>query len=172
MIQNIVEQARPFFLYHGGTEAVEKPEVRTASRPVDFGDGFYTTSDFEQAAAFAKIRSDLRKTESGFVSVYEIDESRFADFAILKFKEPNEEWFGFVIDCRRGGKLFKKYDLIIGPVANDRVFRVLDFYEAGVYTKEHAIKELLPYRLSNQYAFFNKDLASKLKFIEYPEIKK
>jgi len=101
------------YLYHGGTEVIEKPEVRIANRPVDF-----------------------------------------------------------VIDCRRGGKLFEKYDLIIGPVANDRVFRVLDFYEAGVYTKVHAINELLPYKLSNQYAFFNKDLISNLKFIKYAEVKK
>ena len=160
-------------LYHGGTEIIEKPEIRSANRPVDFGDGFYTTSDFEQAANFAKLRADLRKTDSGIVNAYEIDEKLFANFIVLKFEEPNEEWFDFVIDCRRGGRLFEKYDLIIGPVANDRVFRVLDFYEAGgVYTKEHAIEELLPYRLSNQYAFFCKNLISNLKFVKCAEVKK
>jgi hypothetical protein len=159
-------------LYHGGTEIIERPEVRSANRPVDFGDGFYTTSDFKQASNFAKLRADFRKLDFGIVNIYEIDEKLFADFAVLKFEEPNEEWFDFVIDCRRGGKLFEKYALIIGPVANDRVFRVLDFYEAGVYTKEYAIKELLPYRLSNQYAFFNTDLISNLKFDRYMEVKK
>jgi len=159
-------------LYHGGTEVIEKPEIRIANRPVDFGDGFYTTSDFEQASNFAKLRADFRKVDFGIVNSYEIDEKLFANFSVLKFENPNEEWFDFVIDCRRGGKLFEKYDLIIGPVANDRVFRVLDFYEAGVYTKAHAINELLPYKLSNQYAFFNKDLVSNLKFIKYTEVKK
>ncbi|MCL2284031.1 MAG: DUF3990 domain-containing protein [Fibromonadales bacterium] len=158
-------------LYHGGTEIIEKPEIRIANRPVDFGDGFYTTSNFEQASNFAKLRADFRKMKFGIVNVYEIDEKLFTDFAILKFKSPNEEWLDFVLDCRRGGKLFEKYDLIIGPVANDRVFRVLDFYEAGVFTKERAIEELLPYKLSNQYAFFNKDLISNLKFVKYAEVK-
>jgi len=158
-------------LYHGGTEIIERPEIRAANRPVDFGDGFYTTSDFKQAANFAKLRADFRKKNFGIVNDYEIDEKLFADFSILKFENPNEEWFDFVVDCRRGGRLFEKYDLIIGPVANDRVFRVLDFYEAGVYTKEYAIAELLPYRLSNQYAFFNKNLISNLKFIKYTEVK-
>jgi len=160
------------YLYHGGTEVIEKPEVRIANRPVDFGDGFYTTSDFEQASNFAKLRADFRKVDFGIVNSYEIDEKLFASFSVLKFENPSEEWFDFVIDCRKGGKLFEKYDLIIGPVANDRVFRVLDFYEAGVYTKAYAINELLPYKLSNQYAFFNKDLVSNLKFVKYAEVKK
>jgi hypothetical protein len=159
-------------LYHGGTEIIEKPEIRAANRPVDFGDGFYTTSDFEQASNFAKLRADFRKLDFGIVNVYEIDEEIFSDFSVLKFEKPDEEWFDFVIDCRKGGKLFEKYDLIVGPVANDRVFRVLDFYEAGVYTKEHAIEELLPYRLSNQYAFFNRDLISNLKFAKHTEVGK
>jgi hypothetical protein len=159
-------------LYHGGTEIVEKPEVRKTNRPVDFGNGFYTTSNFEQASNFAKLRADFRKIDFGIVNTYEIDEKIFANFMVLKFENPNEEWFDFVIDCRRGGRLFEKYDLIIGPVANDRVFRVLDFYEAGVYTKEYAINELLPYRLSNQYVFFNDDLISDLKFIKNTEVKK
>jgi hypothetical protein len=159
------------YLYHGGTEVIEKPEVRLANRSVDFGDGFYTTSDFEQAANFAKLRADLRKTDFGIVNVYEIDENLFSNFTVLKFEKPSGEWFDFVIDCRRGGKLFEKYDLIIGPVANDRVFRVLDFYEAGVYTKEQAIEEFLPYRLSNQYAFFNRDLIFNLKFMKHEEVK-
>jgi hypothetical protein len=159
-------------LYHGGTEVIEKPEVRIANRPVDFGDGFYTTSDFEQASNFAKLRADFRKMDFGIVNSYEIDEKLFASFFVLKFENPSEEWFDFVIDCRRGGRLFEKYDLIIGPVANDRVFRVLDFYEAGVYSKEYAINELLPYKLSNQYVFFNKDLISDLRFVKYAEVKK
>jgi len=158
-------------LYHGGTEIIENPEVRIANRPVDFGDGFYTTSNFEQASNFAKLRADFRKMKFGIVNIYEIDENLFVDFAILKFESPNIEWFDFVIDCRKGGKLFEKYDLIIGPVANDKVFRVLDFYEAGVFTKERAIEELLPYKLTNQYAFFNKNLISNLKYMKHAEVK-
>lgn len=158
-------------LYHGGTDIIKQPEVRAASRPVDFGDGFYTTSDLKQSSNFAKLRADFRKMPFGIVNEYEIDEKLFTEFLILKFENPSENWFDFVLDCRKGGKLFEKYDLIIGPVANDTVFRVLDFYEAGVYTKEQAITELLPYKLSNQYAFFNKNLISNLKFIKYIEIK-
>jgi hypothetical protein len=144
------------YLYHGGTEIIEKPEVRTANRPIDF----------------AKLRADFRKANFGIVNIYEINEKLFADFSVLKFEKPSEQWFDFVVDCRRGGRLFEKYDLIIGPVANDRVFRVLDFYEAGVYSKEYAINELLPYKLSNQYVFFNKELISSLKFAKYAEVRK
>jgi len=47
----------------------------------------------------------------------------------------------------------------------------MHLYHGGTDTKEHAIAELLPYRLSNQYAFFNKNLISNLKFIKYTEVK-
>ena len=85
------------YLYHGGTEVIEKPKVRIANRPVDFGDGFYTTSDFEQASNFAKLRADFRKVDFGIVNSYEIDEKFFANFSVLKFENPSEEWFDFVI---------------------------------------------------------------------------
>lgn len=36
-------------LYHGSTVAVRNPNIQQGRKATDFGKGFYTTSDFEQA---------------------------------------------------------------------------------------------------------------------------
>lgn len=39
-------------LYHGGNMILEKPEIHVPSRPLDFGEGFYTTFSREQDLRF------------------------------------------------------------------------------------------------------------------------
>ncbi|WP_435084026.1 DUF3990 domain-containing protein [Ohessyouella blattaphilus] len=45
------------------------------------------------------------------------------------------------------------YDIVIGPVVNDSTLPVIDDYMSGIYTKEEAVKRLLPQNLTDQYAF-------------------
>lgn len=40
--------------YHGSDTVVEAPKILEAKRPLDFGGGFYVTSNKEQAEAWAK----------------------------------------------------------------------------------------------------------------------
>ena len=41
-------------LYHGSNLIVEKPKIITPNRYLDFGKGFYTTSNLDQAKNFAR----------------------------------------------------------------------------------------------------------------------
>ena len=43
-------------LYHGSTVRVEMPELRAGVSLLDFGAGFYTTSSYEQAERWARIK--------------------------------------------------------------------------------------------------------------------
>lgn len=61
-------------LYHGSNVVVQTPKILTASRTLDFGKGFYTTSSFEQAAKWAINRQKKEKDSSAVVSVYSIDD--------------------------------------------------------------------------------------------------
>ena len=67
-------------LYHGSNVTVEKPEIKTSIRGLDFGDGFYLTSDIEQAKKFSvtvrdrAIRLRTDPVGSPTVSVYEYNE--------------------------------------------------------------------------------------------------
>lgn len=43
-------------LYHGSLEIVDHPEIRKAVRTLDYGDGFYATTSFQQAEAWVRRR--------------------------------------------------------------------------------------------------------------------
>ena len=60
-------------LYHGSTELVSKPEIRTGDVYLDFGVGFYTTTSFEQAERWARIKMRRENVDLGYVAVYEFD---------------------------------------------------------------------------------------------------
>lgn len=43
-------------IYHGSNVKVDKPTILIPNRTLDFGNGFYTTSNKEQAYKWAKIK--------------------------------------------------------------------------------------------------------------------
>ena len=75
------------------------------------------------------------------------------NFKIKDFTDDLETWIDFVCDCRNGSDSYKKYDLIKGKVANDKVFRVVDMYKQGIWDKERTIREIKVYETYDQFAF-------------------
>ena len=49
------------YLYHGSNMKVETPQLILSNRTLDFGSGFYTTSDESQATRWAKLQTKRRK---------------------------------------------------------------------------------------------------------------
>ena len=58
------------------------------------------------------------------------------------------------------------YDIVIGPVANDKTMPVISLYFSGIYDIEDTIKRLIPQKLCDQYTFRTKKAIKKLKFVE------
>ena len=140
-------------LYHGSNVAVEEPRLLKTQRDLDFGKGFYTTSDLDQATKWARRTAlRLRLTES-FVSIYEIDEEAMGKLRILKFDSPNADWLRFVVENRKGHPVPQEWDIIAGPVANDQTAPVIDLFLDGMYDEQEAIRRLLPQKLRDQYTF-------------------
>ena len=155
-------------LYHGSSVIVEKPILIPQQRMLDFGAGFYTTTNMEQAEDFAKKVGDRRETEKCYVSVYEV-----ADFttikkelSVLEFTKPSEKWLDFVFDNRAGKYNGDAYDVIFGAVANDTIYRVLTAYEEGIVGKQECIRQLKIRKLYNQMVFASERALSYLKFIK------
>ena len=138
-------------LYHGSTVIVNNPDVLHSEHHLDFGTGFYVTSVKEQAERWAKRKGLLQGNEKGIVSIYEYTEDN--NFKIKDFTDDLETWIDFVCDCRNGSDSYKKYDLIKGKVANDKVFRVVDMYKQGIWDKERTIREIKVYETYDQFAF-------------------
>ena len=157
-------------LYHGSTVAVRKPSLRPGRSNADFGKGFYTTSNYEQAVRWAHIKQEREETTRAVVSVYEFDETLFdnPDLNIRKFTGADEPWLYFVTDCRQSRG--HNYDLVQGPVANDKVFTTVNLFESGVLSAEAAILQLKAYKTYDQLSFHTTRVIVALKFVEATEV--
>jgi len=138
-------------VYHGSTFKVEQPNLEVLNHRTDFGKGFYTTSDYNQAERWAKIKRKRLHANSSYINVYEYIENN--NLNILDFKKTTEEWLKFVFKNRESNILAHKYDIVKGPVANDNLYFTLSSYEKGAYDFEETIKRLKAYTLVNQLSF-------------------
>lgn len=126
-------------LYHGSYVEIQKPELIFSRDNVDFGKGFYTTSIHEQAVKWCgKFK---RRNKDGVVSRYKFDDKAFEELKVLNFDTYSEEWLDFILVCRQG-KDNTDYDIVIGGVANDKVFNTIELYFDNLINKEEAIKRL------------------------------
>ena len=62
-------------LYHGSNVIVEHPKLIKQNRYLDFGFGFYTTTNRDQAVNFAQKVTVRRKTGEATLNIYSVDES-------------------------------------------------------------------------------------------------
>lgn len=93
------------------------------------------------------------------------------DFRVKTFDVDLNEWIDFVCACRDGSLDYKKYDIIFGKVADDKVFRVVDMFHQGIWDKERALKEIKVYDTYDQIAFINQEaIDSLLEFDSYYEV--
>jgi len=152
-------------LFHASNIEVNRPKIINRFKTLDFGTGFYTTSNKEQAESFAYKVYNRRKKE-GFptINIYEFND-RVRELNTLIFDLPSEKWLDFVVYNRKFGRK-EDYDLIIGPVANDDVFSVIALYESGNLTKNEAIERFKVKKLYNQYLFCNEKALSNLTFMK------
>jgi hypothetical protein len=153
-------------LYHGSNVEVKEPILLKVQRELDFGKGFYTTSDMEQAARWAWRTAKRRGESNAFVTVYEVNEDELKNIRLLSFDSPNVEWLNLVVKNRKGEYIAENWDIISGPVADDQTAQVIDLYLEGAYDEEEAIRRFLTQRLKDQYAFKTKEALKLLIFKE------
>lgn len=113
----------------------------------------------------------VRRGGTATVNMYEITDD-FVDVRlnVKRFEAPDEAWLDFVSAHRNGTYNGVQYDLIIGAVANDDVYRTLQVYSVGLLTKEQALEALKIKKLFDQYVFATNKSISMLKFVGYVEV--
>ena len=151
--------------YHGSNIIVEKPQLLIQTRGLDFGSGFYLTTNEEQAKRFSTIVLKRKKTGSAIVSVYEfnMDEAeKKLDF--LKFESANAEWLRFVAENRLKTYNGIIYDIVIGAVANDTVMPTIQLFLNNFLNEEAALITLKTSKLANQICFKTEKALSLLSF--------
>ena len=137
-------------LYHGGSQEVREPCLSYSRKILDFGAGFYLTSDLEQASAWARRVARVRKTGVPIVNVYETNDF-WSSLKTLRFEKADARWLDFVAANRTGRPAEDDYDAVYGPIANDRTIETVNLYLAGTISRNIALELLLPQKLKNQY---------------------
>lgn len=157
-------------LYHGSTVVVKNPTIVKGRKATDFGKGFYTTTDFKQAEKWANLQKARKQTEKAIVSIYEVPDNILElDIKILHFSGATKEWLEFVVNNRKNYKT-EKYDIVMGPVANDRLYFTITLYEDKEITANAAIEMLKAHILFDQLSFHTPETISLLKFTESKEV--
>lgn len=153
-------------LYHGSNLTVSEPKLVKQNRYLDFGFGFYTTTNKTQAIGFADKVTKRRKEGSRTVSIYEIDENKaFQECSVLRFDAPNGDWLDYVSENRAGTYSGMNYDFVYGPVADDDVYTTFALYTAGILSREQTIDALKVKKLYNQLVLTSEKALSYLKFV-------
>ena len=160
-----IEMAK-IVLYHGSNTKLENPQIINGARKLDFGSGFYTTSDKEQASKWAKLKFLRFNTGEPFLNIYNFDEEKASSLKILNFDMPNKEWLNFVVENRKGLYNGELFDIVHGPVANDSTITVINSYISKMIDENTAIALLLPQKLKDQYVFCTEKALSCLTFKE------
>ena len=159
-------------LYHGGSDIIPIPEIREPIRTLDFGKGFYLTTSKSQAERWVKNR--LRNYDDiGYVNSYIFNLGSAKSMLKIKvFESANEEWVDFVLANRMNDGYTHDYDVVIGPVADDKVYTQFSLFEGGIISKGTLIRELKTYRLVDQYLFHTKKALPYLKYVSNYKVTK
>ena len=157
-------------IYHGSIEIVARPELRKSNRTLDYGSGFYATTSYKQAEEWVLRRMSENEASLGYVNTFEFDRASLRKLNCFVFYSPTEEWVDFVMQNRTQKGFTHSYDIVYGPVANDRVYAAFALYEGGLINKQQLIAELKTYKLVDQYLFHTETALKTLTFIEAKEV--
>ena len=148
-------------LYHGSFQEVSNPNLEHSRTNVDFGRGFYTTPIYAQAIKWSEKFKN--RGWRGIISSYTIDEHYFEILKVLSFETYSEEWLDFILNCR-SGKDVSDNDIVIGGVANDKVFNTVELYFDGLIDKNEALKRLRYEEPNLQICFRSMEALSRIHF--------
>ncbi|MBR5970918.1 MAG: DUF3990 domain-containing protein [Lachnospiraceae bacterium] len=163
-------------LYHGSNTVIDTIDLSKGRPNKDFGRGFYVTTIKEQAEKMARRVVRIYGGEP-YVTVFEFDEKRIAATGIScrRFDRPTKEWALFVINNRNRHfevvaspecNIDNKYEIVIGPVANDDLALLFRQFAGGFITVEELTEEMKYKELTLQYSFHSERAVGLLNKVE------
>lgn len=151
-------------LYHGSNTEIDRIDLGRCRPYKDFGKGFYLTDIKEQAQRMAARTARMFKGNP-VLTLFEFDlqEAQASGLKIKAFDKPDREWARFVMTNRdiETAQPCHDYDIVIGPVADDTIARVLRLYTEKFISEEQLLRELTFSKVTSQY-FFHSEAAIKM----------
>jgi hypothetical protein len=127
----------PLILYHGtlrinGDSILRGVELRRGRADADFGRGFYTTTVWEHAVQWAKIKAQIDPGNDPIIVAFEVDRDQLAALEFLCFvrADPDaSDFWNLVFRCLRQADDHHRaanqgwYDIVIGPLVKSYHYR-------------------------------------------------
>ena len=163
---NISSSSEKVLLYHGSKSGIKGPIAPISRERCDFGKGFYMGTEPYQPLT---LISDFEESKFYVISL------DMTGLRVLNVK-PDLEWAMLVaynrgkMDEVRGTSLYehyaamsKGYDVVVGSIANDRMFYVLDNFFLGNITDKALVMSLSALQLGKQYVAITEKACKHVK---------
>lgn len=154
-------------LYHGSNQIVEKIDLSKSKPNKDFGRAFYLSESRSQAEEMAEFKV-LTFGGGAVVNAFEFNDDvlNVKELKVKRFEHYCEEWAHFVFQNRDTKCLqnIHHFDIVYGPIANDRVGRQISNLKDG-YIDFKEFMNRLKYMKGEtfQWAFCTTAAISKLR---------
>lgn len=158
-------------LYHGSNMSIDKIDLKRGRRGKDFGQGFYLSADRSQAQMMAERTVDREETGVATLTTYQFDDSilfRPSDLKVKVFEGYSKEWAEFIM-MNRHNRTFEPahdYDIVYGPIADDKVGLQISRYQLQYIAMDELIRQLSFIRPTFQFFFGTERAISLLHKIE------
>ena len=155
-------------LYHGSNVLIKDINLALCNPYKDFGQAFYLTTEKDRAMDVALARVDIFGGEP-VVNAYCFDENHLADgtLSFKSFEGYTEEWADFIYNHRDETNVppyMHTFDVVFGPIANDRVGLQIRNYRLGNIDKKEFLRRLIYMKgITFQYAFCSNSAIEKLQ---------
>lgn len=177
----------PNVVYHG-TVSIHKDslisgiDINKGYHSTDFGQGFYTTSNYEQAKALSVDKANIYNTRyaqkesaNPMIIKYNLDKALLKKFKGLIFDSPNDKWKEFIYNNRVGGDFLVseyynkngKYHYVYGCVADSKITDMTREVRSNIISYGDYIDKLKPLKNSeyNQLSFHSNEIVKALSII-------
>lgn len=145
-------------LYHGSNQIINEIDLKQSHRGKDFGQGFYLSPDLQQAKDMALTTVEREGFGEPAVTTFVFDEtvlSTNSELRVKLFSAYSEEWAMFIVANRtnRTDVPIHDYDIVCGPIANDRVGPQVRRFQNGWIDAQQLVEELKFVKPTFQYFF-------------------
>ncbi|MFL8467190.1 DUF3990 domain-containing protein [Clostridioides difficile] len=155
-------------VYHGSYCVVKMPSITFSRDSLDFGKGFYVTSIKTEAINWTERFK--KRGKKAYLNSYSLDIDKLKENCKVKiFDSYNLEWLDFIIECRNMSDIYMKYDIIIGGIADDKIYNTIELYQDNLIEKDEALKRLKYYKPNEQICITNQNVIDKYLKFRYEE---
>ncbi|GHT77735.1 hypothetical protein FACS1894130_03070 [Spirochaetia bacterium] len=150
-------------LYHGSNMKFDSISLGVSKDKRDFGKGFYMTTEKSQAEQWAEVLNYRQKKDGLFL--YELELNNIDQLAVKKFDGISKEWLDFIAKNRIQGGIQHTFDVVQGPVANDKTMDAIGLYLSNTLSTSETLTRLTYMKPNNQVSIHTGKALLNLKII-------